>query len=182
MKSELKIFNADQSAIPIGYWTDHSDIAEQLGQKDVRFERWQVEQDVTAGNSQDAIIQAYRKHIDRLIKIEGYETVDVVSLASNHPDKAVMRKKFLDEHTHSEDEVRFFVAGQGLFSLHIENCVYEILCVKDDLIGIPANTRHWFDMGPNPEFVAIRLFNNPVGWVANFTGDDIAQRFNRLEN
>jgi 1,2-dihydroxy-3-keto-5-methylthiopentene dioxygenase len=37
-------------------------------------------------------------------------------------------------------------------------------------------------MGPNPGFIAIRLFNNPDGWVANFTGSDIADRFNRLEN
>ena len=34
---------------------------------------------------------------------------------------------------------------------------------------------------PAPRFVAIRLFNNPDGWVANFTGSDIAQRFNRLD-
>ena len=27
-----------------------------------------------------------------------------------------------------------------------------------------------------------RLFNNPDGWVANFTGSDIADRFNRLDN
>jgi 1,2-dihydroxy-3-keto-5-methylthiopentene dioxygenase len=180
--SELKIYRADQPATPTGYWTDHADIAEQLGLVGVRFECWQADQDVTAGDSQEAIIQAYRKHIDHLISTEGYETVDVVSLASDHPDKAEMRKKFLHEHTHSEDEVRFFVAGQGLFSLHIENRVYEILCVRGDFIGIPANTRHWFDMGPNPEFVAIRLFNNPVGWVAHFTGEDIAQRFNRLDN
>jgi 1,2-dihydroxy-3-keto-5-methylthiopentene dioxygenase len=30
--------------------------------------------------------------------------------------------------------------------------------------------------------VAIRLFNNPEGWVANFTGEDIAGRFPRLED
>jgi len=57
-----------------------------------------------------------------------------------------------------------------------------VLCTKGDLISVPANTPHWFDMGPNPNFTAIRLFNNPEGWVANFTGSDIAQRFNRLEN
>ena len=34
----------------------------------------------------------------------------------------------------------------------------------------------------NPHFVAIRLFNNPDGWVAHFTGSDIAGHFNRLEN
>ncbi len=37
-------------------------------------------------------------------------------------------------------------------------------------------------MGPNPYFIAIRLFTNPAGWVANFTGDTIAERFPRLAN
>jgi 1,2-dihydroxy-3-keto-5-methylthiopentene dioxygenase len=57
-----------------------------------------------------------------------------------------------------------------------------VLCTQGDLIGVPDGTRHWFDMGPNPHFVAIRLFTNPAGWVANFTGDEIAARFARLEN
>ncbi len=93
-----------------------------------------------------------------------------------------MRQKFLAEHTHGEDEVRFFVDGHGLFSLHVAAEVYEVLCEKGDLISVPANTKHWFDMGPNPRFVAIRFFNNPDGWVAEFTGSDIADRFNRFEN
>jgi 1,2-dihydroxy-3-keto-5-methylthiopentene dioxygenase len=42
---------------------------------------------------------------------------------------------------------------------------------------VPDQTKHWFDMGPEPHFTAIRFFNNPDGWVANFTGDDIAKRF-----
>jgi 1,2-dihydroxy-3-keto-5-methylthiopentene dioxygenase len=29
--------------------------------------------------------------------------------------------------------------------------------------------------------VAIRLFTNKEGWVANFTGTDIAERFPRME-
>jgi 1,2-dihydroxy-3-keto-5-methylthiopentene dioxygenase len=57
-----------------------------------------------------------------------------------------------------------------------------MLCEKDDLISVPANTRHWFDMGPNPRFTAIRLFNNTEGWVAKFTGDEIAKRFPLLDN
>jgi len=53
---------------------------------------------------------------------------------------------------------------------------------NDDLISVHANTRHWFDMGPNPTFTAIRLFKNPDGCMANLTGDDIAQDFPLLEN
>ena len=112
----------------------------------------------------------------------GYVTVDVISLNSDHPQKAELRAKFLDEHRHAEDEVRFFVAGRGLFTLHIDDYVYAVLCEKNDLISVPAGTPHWFDMGEHPHFVAIRLFNNPEGWVANFTGEDIASRFPRLED
>jgi 1,2-dihydroxy-3-keto-5-methylthiopentene dioxygenase len=56
-----------------------------------------------------------------------------------------------------------------------------VLCEAGDLIGVPDNTPHWFDMGPQPHFVAIRLFTNVEGWVARFTGADIAQRFPRHE-
>ena len=107
---------------------------------------------------------------------------DVISLPAGDPRASDMRRKFLSEHTHGEDEVRFFVAGQGLFTLHVSDRVYEVLCEAGDLIGVPALTRHWFDMGPNPDFVVIRLFNNPEGWVASFTGDAIADRFHRLDN
>jgi len=92
-----------------------------------------------------------------------------------------MRAKFLDEHYHKEDEVRFFVAGSGLFTLHVDNKVYEIECVQDDLIAVPDSTLHWFDMGDEPSFIAIRFFTEPDGWVGHFTGEEIAQRFPRYE-
>ena len=76
--------------------------------------------------------------------------------------------------------MRFFVAGSGQFTLHIDGKVYEVLCEAGDLIGVPDGTRHWFDMSEAPYFVAIRLFTNKEGWVASFTGDDIAGRFPRM--
>jgi 1,2-dihydroxy-3-keto-5-methylthiopentene dioxygenase len=106
--------------------------------------------------------------------------VDVISLVPDHPDREALRRKFLDEHTHAEDEVRFFVAGSGQFTLHIGPRVYEVLCEAGDLIGVPDGTPHWFDMSESPYFVAIRLFTNREGWVADFTGTDIAQRFPRM--
>ena len=112
----------------------------------------------------------------------GFKSVDVISLSPDHPDKDEFRQKFLKEHTHTDDEVRFFVSGSGLFSLHVNEKVYELLCTQGDLISVPDGTRHWFDMGPNPSFACIRIFTNTEGWVAHFTGSDIADRFNRLEN
>lgn len=180
--SHIRVY-ADQSPQQVLQETsDHAAIASVLREVGVRFERWQASQPIAPGASQEDVIAAYRADIDRLIAEAGYQTVDVVSLDASHPDKAALRQKFLDEHRHGEDEVRFFVAGSGLFSLHIGDKVYEVLCEQGDLISVPANTPHWFDMGPNPHFVAIRLFNNPEGWVAHFTGSDIASRFSRLEN
>ena len=180
--SRLRVYAEGDGRQPKRVTTRHDEIAQELGRHGVRFERWRTTVALKPGADPEAVIEAYREDIDRLIRDEGYHAVDVVSLHAEHPQKAELRKKFLDEHTHSEDEVRFFVAGSGLFSLHLGDEVYEVLCQQGDLIGVPDGTRHWFDMGEFPHFVAIRLFNNPEGWVANFTGDDIASRFPRLED
>ncbi len=102
-------------------------------------------------------------------------------MVPTHPDKEAMRQKFLNEHRHHEDEVRFFVKGQGLFCLHIDDKVYQVLCTRNDLISVPANTPHWFDMGPEPEFTALRFFDNVEGWVPHWTESDIAGKFDRLD-
>lgn len=180
--SRLKILADDNPATAILETRDRDRIVRELGQAGVRFERWEASAEISPGDSAESILEAYAEDIERLKRDEGYQAVDVVSMWPDHPDREAARKKFLDEHTHAEDEVRFFVDGRGLFSLHIDGRVYEVLCERGDLIGVPADTTHWFDMGPRPEFTAIRLFNNPEGWVAKFTGSDIAGRFGRLES
>lgn len=180
--SQLTVYSEDQPIPPIVETTDFAGIAAELGAAGIRFERWNAARDLPADADNDAIIAAYRPEINRLIAARGYQTFDVVSMQPDHPDKDAFRQKFLSEHTHNEDEVRFFVRGQGLFVIHVAGKVYAMLCEQDDLISVPANTRHWFDMGPHPSFTAIRLFNNPEGWVASFTGDKIASRFPLLDN
>jgi 1,2-dihydroxy-3-keto-5-methylthiopentene dioxygenase len=73
--------------------------------------------------------------------------------------------------------VRFFVSGSGIFYLHVGGEVHAVLCEKGDLLGVPRGTTHWFDMGTSPSFTAIRFFHEEDGWVGNFTGDRIADRF-----
>ncbi len=179
--SRLRIFDETRPQSPLAVIDEHVAMAAELGKVGVRFERWDASQPIAPGASQDEVIAAYRGDIDRLMGEKGYQSVDVISLAPDHPERAVLRQKFLSEHTHSEDEVRFFVAGAGQFTLHIGGKVYDVLCEQGDLIGVPDSTRHWFDMSESPYFVAIRLFTNKEGWVANFTGDDIAQRFPRMQ-
>jgi 1,2-dihydroxy-3-keto-5-methylthiopentene dioxygenase len=180
--SELTVYAEHQPDVPEIQTSDIAEIQAALAEVGITVERWSADHVVNDDADDESIISAYRHEIDRLISERGYQTYDVVSMHPKHPDKDAFRSKFLDEHTHNEDEVRFFVRGQGLFVMHVEGKVFSVLCEKDDLISVPANTRHWFDMGPNPEFTAIRLFNNPEGWVASFTGDEIAAQFPGLEN
>ncbi|MEG7361484.1 acireductone dioxygenase [Pseudomonas citronellolis] len=180
--SSLTVYHESAPEQPLKLLTHAEDIAATLAELGVRFERWQASAPIAPGASPDEVLAAYAPEIQRLKDEQGYVTVDVVSLNADHPQKDELRAKFLDEHRHGEDEVRFFVAGRGLFTLHVEDHVYAVLCEKNDLISVPAGTRHWFDMGERPHFVAIRLFNNPEGWVAKFTGDEIARRFPLLED
>ncbi|MFN6015358.1 MAG: cupin domain-containing protein, partial [Flavobacteriales bacterium] len=89
------------------------------------------------------------------------------------------RAKFLAEHTHSEDEIRFFVDGRGLFWFNLENePVFNLLCEKGDLISVPEGTKHWFDAGESDPFVkAIRIFIDMSGWVPHYTGSALEKRF-----
>lgn len=179
--SRLRVFEEAHPDRPVLATTDHTEIARELARIGVGFEQWQATQPVAAGDPPEKVMQAYRADIDRLVAERGFRTVDVVSIAPDNPNREEMRRKFLDEHFHKEDEVRFFVAGSGLFTLHLDDRVYEILCEAGDLVAVPDGTRHWFDMGPEPDFVAIRFFTEPDGWVGHFTGTDIAQRFPRYE-
>ncbi|MFC0677871.1 acireductone dioxygenase [Lysobacter korlensis] len=179
--SRLRIFNETDTENPRISTTDLAEIASELAKIGVGFEQWEAGAPVKAGDAPDIILDAYRKDIDRLVAERGFKTVDVVSISPEHPERETMRGKFLDEHFHKEDEVRFFVDGSGLFTLHVGDQVYEILCEKGDLIAVPDSTLHWFDMGPQPSFVAIRFFTEADGWVGHFTGTDIAKRFPRHE-
>ena len=179
--SRLRIFNEDTPQAPLLTTSDRAAITGELQKIGVGFEQWEASQPVQPGDAPDLIMTAYRADIDRLVETNGFKTVDVVSIAPDNPQKEVMRAKFLDEHFHKEDEVRFFVAGSGLFTLHVGGKVYEMLCETGDLIAVPDSMTHWFDMGPEPSFVAIRFFTEPDGWVGHFTGTDIAQKFPRYE-
>ncbi|MDG5488044.1 cupin [Sphingomonas sp. BGYR3] len=176
--SRLRVYAEDAPDAVLLDSADGAVIVREMAGIGVRFERWPL-RDVPHGADNDVILTLYAPEIDRLKAEGGYQSVDIVRMVPDHPDRASLRTKFLDEHAHAEDEVRFFVEGEGLFTLHANGHVHALLCTAGDLISVPAGMTHWFDMGPSPTFTAIRLFVNPDGWVAKFTGDDIASRFPR---
>ncbi|MFN5744692.1 MAG: 1,2-dihydroxy-3-keto-5-methylthiopentene dioxygenase [Methylococcaceae bacterium] len=162
-------------------FNDHAQIADELARVGILFERWVANRPLSKEARQDEVLEAYRVEVDRLIDQYEFQSSDVVSLTPDHPQKDQFRARFLNEHTHDEFEVRFFVEGRGLFYLHVDERVHIVLCEQGDLISVPAGVKHWFDMGAAPDFKCIRLFTNPEGWVAHFTGNDIASRFPDFE-
>ena len=182
--SELRIFSAPASSgapQPSLSSSDPALIGEALAARGIGFERWPARQALAADAQPAEILAAYGPEIERVQASGSYPTVDAIRMTPDHPDRQALRQKFLAEHTHSEDEVRFFVEGRGLFCLHIGEEVLQVLCETGDFLRVPAGTKHWFDMGSTPQFTAIRFFDNPDGWVAQFSGDAIAERFPLLD-
>lgn len=180
--SSLSVYHVSSPDIPNKVLTHFEDIVSTLAEQGVRFDRWHAAAKIQPCASQEELIGAYQEQIDQLMTERGYVTVDVISLSSDHPHKAELRAELLDEHFSDEEEVRLFVAGRGLFNLHIDDYVYAVLCEKNDLITVPAGTRHWFDMGEHPHFITIRMISRSEGSPVKFTGEDIASGFPGLDD
>jgi 1,2-dihydroxy-3-keto-5-methylthiopentene dioxygenase len=133
------------------------------------------------------VLADYDAQVAQLRECGGFRLVDVASVRPDEADPEwpararAAREKFLAEHCHDEDEVRFFAAGRGCFYLHAGTLVHAVACEAGDLIAVPRGTRHWFDMGSVPDFVAIRFFQREDGWIGAFTGSPIASRFPSLD-
>ena len=154
-------------------------IAEALAAKGVRFERWGVTP-LPAGAPAEAVLAAYKPRLDEFMGMTGAGTADVIKLDPTHPQKDALRTKFLSEHIHTEDEVRFFHEGHGNFILHMDGLVYDAHCTAGDLISVPANVTHWFDAGTEPNFTVLRIFTEMTGWTPHYTGSDLAERFTAI--
>ncbi|TKD07929.1 1,2-dihydroxy-3-keto-5-methylthiopentene dioxygenase [Polyangium fumosum] len=181
--SSIHVFPENDPDTLVRASRDPAEIAAILREVGVRFEAWEASFSFTPSAPAEEILAAYREPIEKLCREGGYPSVDVARLAPDPNDPAwpakarAAREKFLEEHTHGEDEVRFFVHGAGVFYLRLAGQVLAVRCARGDLLSVPAGTRHWFDMGTQPDFSAIRFFGTPEGWVASFTGDAIARRF-----
>jgi 1,2-dihydroxy-3-keto-5-methylthiopentene dioxygenase len=150
-----------------------------FSKRNLFFDQWACEVTFDDRATQEEILSAYEKDLNPFMEKGGYLTADVISINSLTENYNAIRAKFLAEHTHSEDEIRFFVDGQGLFWFNLENePVFNLLCQRGDLISVPAGTKHWFDAGESAPFVkAIRIFIDMSGWVPEYTDSGLEKSF-----
>lgn len=158
---------------------DPKEIRTFFNERGIFFDQWTCDVVFDDRATQEEILEAYSKDLKPFMEQGGYLTADVISINKLTENYEAIRNKFLAEHTHSEDEIRFFVDGQGLFWFNLENePVFNLLCQQGDLISVPAGTKHWFDAGENNPFVkAIRIFIDMSGWVPHYTDSAIEKRF-----
>jgi 1,2-dihydroxy-3-keto-5-methylthiopentene dioxygenase len=161
---------------------DAAVIGVELAKRGIVFDRWPSMPGLDPATPTGELLAGYGDRVAELNVDGRYKYIDVARLQPDDsdprwPDTA----KAAREHRHAEDEVRFFVAGRGCFYLHLEPEVVAVVCEGGDLLSVPAGTRHWFDMGIRPDFAAIRFFEEEDGWVGDFTGDPIGERFPTLD-
>lgn len=134
----------------------------------IHHERWPVNEDVAPDASAEKILAAYAPEIERLKRVGGYVTADVITVTPDTPGLEALLERFNKEHCHSEDEVRF-IQGAGLFHIHLEaHPVFALQLEAGDLITVPAGMRHWFDLCADRSLRAIRLFQDPAGWTPHY--------------
>lgn len=158
---------------------DPKEIRAFFNARGVFFDQWTCDVVFDDKATQEEILAAYSKDLTPFMEQGGYLTADVISINKLTENYDAIRAKFLAEHIHTEDEIRFFVDGQGIFWFNLENQpVFNLLCEKGDLISVPAGTKHWFDAGESNPFVkAIRIFIDMSGWVPHYTASNIETKF-----
>ncbi|MFB2579623.1 acireductone dioxygenase [Herbiconiux sp. P15] len=177
----LTVWNDTDPSTPELQTRDFDTIHDVLAGLGARFSRWELKE-LPEGATQEQVLELYRDEIDAVNAAHGYTLVDVVTIERDdspaYREQAdAARQKFLNEHQHDDDEDRFFASGSGVFYLHVGGKVHAVFCEAGDLLSVPKDTTHWFDMGTNPEYVSVRFFHDDDGWVGNFTGSDVSSRF-----
>jgi 1,2-dihydroxy-3-keto-5-methylthiopentene dioxygenase len=111
----------------------------------------------------------YQAPLDALKARNGYIQQDIVELAPTTPNLDTLCAKFIDEHTHADDEVRFVLEGEGIFDIRDDADRWmRVQVVAGDLIVVPAGRNHRFLLTEARHIRCVRLFKDAAGWVPNY--------------
>ncbi|HUC53120.1 MAG TPA: cupin domain-containing protein [Candidatus Cybelea sp.] len=157
---------------------EHEEVREYLAGIGIDYERWETSADLPEDASADQVLQAYGEQVEKLKRQGGYATADVIDVHADTPGLEAMLAKFNIEHTHDEDEVRYIIAGRGLF--HIHSALGPVVAIEveaGDLIRVPRGTRHWFDLCSDRRIRAIRLFQEKAGWTPHYTRSGVDRNY-----
>ena len=112
---------------------------------------------------------SYQAPLDQLKGERGYIQQDEVALSPETPNIDAICAKFVDEHLHDDDEVRFVLEGEGIFDIRSRDDRYMRVVVEPgDLIVVPAHRHHRFMLTETQTIRCVRLFKDASGWVPRY--------------
>jgi 1,2-dihydroxy-3-keto-5-methylthiopentene dioxygenase len=170
---------------------DRTDIDRELAPLNIQLQKWPIgddpqlirilDQPQLIADNQDPVLQnivfSHLDHYFEQLKPNGYQYRDIIAI---HPALAgldEMLAKFDRSHTHTDDEVRYIVAGEGIFGfVRPDKSQIELTVQATEQINIPAGTEHWFYLTPDRRFVALRYFINTNGWDPEYLDTPILFR------
>jgi 1,2-dihydroxy-3-keto-5-methylthiopentene dioxygenase len=151
---------------------DEHEIRVRLGALGIEYELWDLSR-VPADAPASAVLTAYGAEIDEMKRRGGYVTADVIDVNPETPNLDAMLARFDKEHTHSEDEVRFILAGRGIFFLHLGAKVVSVEVGPGDMLRVPRGTTHWFTLCADRRIRAVRWFQQTAGWTPEYTSSGV---------
>lgn len=123
----------------------------------------------------EELLKLVDHRFDELKRTQGYVTRDMVVIHEDLPGLADLLAKFDRIHLHTDDEVRYVLAGRGYFGfVEPDGEQFMVEVSEDDYINVPANTEHWFEMKDSPRIKAVRYFVDTSGWTPVYTQREMA--------
>ncbi|MCA9712614.1 MAG: cupin domain-containing protein [Myxococcales bacterium] len=112
---------------------------------------------------------AYQPPLDRLKAERGYVEQDIVELQPDTPKLDEICAKFIGEHLHTDDEVRYVLEGEGIFDIRsVDDRWMRITVEQGDLLVVPADLHHRFMLTERKHIRCVRLFKDSAGWVPHY--------------
>lgn len=147
-----------------------------LESQEVLYEHWDTnklpealrEKFTLTDEEKAEILATYDAEIRDLAARRGYQIWDIITLSEATPNIEELLKKFEAVHTHTEDEIRAITAGRGIFIIKGKDDVgyFDVELTAGDVISVPENKPHFFTLMDNRQIVAVRLFIEKDGWIA----------------
>jgi len=160
--------------------SDLSFIQARLGKLGITLKRWPAPEDNRAralldqqalnDAEKEELLKSVDNRFEELKRDKGYATRDMVVIHEAIPGLADMLAKFDKIHLHTDDEVRYILAGKGYFGFVEPDGKQFLLEVSaGDYINVPANAEHWFEMKDSKRIKAVRYFIDTKGWTPVYT-------------
>ena len=165
-------------------YTQLSDITRELAPLSIQLNSWPVgdsrelqnllAKDALSDSEKEQVLEALDCYFQQLSETAGYQSRDLIVLHPDIPNLDTLLSKFNKCHIHADDEVRYIVAGEGIFGfVRPDGSQVEVTVQPEEFINVPANTEHWFYLTAARKVKAVRYFTTTEGWTPEYTDTQV---------